>query len=111
MFANESSPVEWTTEAKKHYRVAVGAEGDGRYLRLWHGREGTMRWSTSESQLRLPVLAGEPYTLTLNLNVPKAALSEEAGLYLDGKTNRFVRGRRTDPDRSNCRRPGMSRSF
>lgn len=83
--ANESSPAEWTTEAKKHYHVAVGTEGDGRHLRGWHGREGTRRWSTTESLLRLPVVAGESYTLTLKLNVPKAAVSETAGLYLDGK--------------------------
>ena len=83
--ANESSPVEWTAEAKKHYRVAVGAEGDGRYLRLWHGREGTARWSADKSMLRLPTLPREPYTLTLTLDIPQAALSEEAGLYLDGK--------------------------
>ncbi|MBM4046769.1 MAG: hypothetical protein FJ279_16810 [Planctomycetes bacterium] len=85
LFANEPSPIEWTSEAKKHYRVAVGAEGDGLYVRRWHGREGAMRWSVAESQLRLPVVPGEPYTLTLKLNVPKAALSEDAGLYCDGK--------------------------
>jgi len=83
--ANESSPVEWTAEARKHYRVAVGTEGDGRYLRLWHGRERAMRWSTTESQLRLPVVPDEPYTLTLKLSVPKAAVSPDTGLYLDGK--------------------------
>jgi hypothetical protein len=83
--ANESAPAEWTTEAKKYYRVAVGAEGDGRYLRGWHGREGTRRWSFAESLLRLPVVPGESYTLTLKLHVPKAAVSSEAGLYLEGK--------------------------
>jgi hypothetical protein len=89
MTANESSPVAWTTEAKKHYRVTVGAEGDGPYLRRWYGRDRsgkrTMRWSAAESLLRLPVVPGESYALTLKLNVPKAAVSENAGLYLDGK--------------------------
>jgi hypothetical protein len=83
--ANESAPVEWTAEAKKHYRIAVGAEGDGRYLRGWHGREAAMRWSNAESWLRLPVVPGKSYTLTLKLHVPKVAVSEDAGLYLDGK--------------------------
>jgi len=84
--ANESSSAEWTDEAKRHYRVVVGAAGDGQYVRRWHGREtGTMRWSTAESQLRLPVVPDERYTLTLKLNVPKPAVSPDAGLYLDGK--------------------------
>ena len=89
--ANESSPVEWTAEAKKHYRVVVGAVGDGRYLHCWHGREGNAadskkslsRWSTAESLLKLPVVSDESYTLTLKLSVPKAAVSPDAGLYLD----------------------------
>lgn len=83
--ANESASAGWTAEAKKHYCIAVGAEGDGRYLRGWHGRERTMRWSFAESLLRLPVVPGESYTLTLKLHVPKAALSPEAGLYLENK--------------------------
>ncbi len=91
--ANESSPAEWTAEAKKHYRIAVGAAGDGRYLHGWYGREGnaadtekrTTRWSAAESQLRLPAVPGESYMLTLKLSVPKTAVSPDAGLYLDGK--------------------------
>jgi hypothetical protein len=83
--ANESAPAEWTAEAKKHYCVAVGVEGDGRYLRGWHGREGAKRWSLAESLLRLPVVPGKSYTLTLKLQVPKAAVSPEAGLYLENK--------------------------
>jgi len=83
--ANESASAEWTDEAKKHYSVIVGADGDGQYLRGWHGREQGFRWSTTESQLRLPVVPNEPYTLTLKLHVSKAALSPEAGVYLDDK--------------------------
>ena len=87
--ANEAAPEEWTAEAKKHYQVAVGAEGDGRFLRGWYGREvhatKTMRWSAAESQLSLPVVPNGPCTLTLQLEVPGAALSPETGLYLDGK--------------------------
>ena len=87
--ANEAAPEEWTIEAKKHFQVTVGAEGDGRFLRGWYGREThatrTMRWSAAESQLSLPVVANETYTLTLNVVVPGTALSPQAGLYLDGK--------------------------
>lgn len=91
--ANESSPAEWTAEAKKHYCVAVGAEGDGPYLRRWHGRDAraaggkapASRWSAAESFLKLPVVPGESYTVTLKLSIPKAAVSETAGLYLDCK--------------------------
>ena len=91
--ANEPSPMEWTTEAKKNYRVVVGTEGDGLFMRGWSGREAsamdgakhTMRWSTAESQLKLPVISGEAYTLTLKLNVPHTAMSSDAGLYLDDK--------------------------
>ena len=81
--ANESSS--WTDEAKKYYRVVVGAEGDGQFLRRWHGRDAGFRWSTTESQLRLPVVPNARYTLTLKLNVPKQAVSPNAGLYLDDK--------------------------
>ncbi|MFA5193006.1 MAG: glycosyl hydrolase family 28-related protein [Verrucomicrobiia bacterium] len=91
--ANEPSPVEWTAEAREHYSVAVGAEGDGPYLRLWHGpdapaasgKQPASRWSAAESQLKLPVVPDEPYTLTLKLNVPAAGVSSDAGLYLGGK--------------------------
>ena len=102
--ANEEPPGEWTAEAKAHYRVRVGAEGDSRYVRGWHAREegGTdgaahpMRWSRAESQLVLPVLPEQPYTLTLALEAPAAALSPDAGLYLDGRRiATFAPGART----------------
>lgn len=87
--ANEAVPVQWTPQAKRHYRIVVGAEGDGPYLRRWHGREGnkgrTWRWSGAESLLRLPVAPGERYHLSLKLSVPKQAVSPEAGLYLNEK--------------------------
>jgi hypothetical protein len=92
MLANEQDTVVWTSNAKRHYRIEVGEEGDGRYLRNWHNRErlpqgdkhGTMRWSTSVSRLLLPVLPDQPYTLSLEINVPQQAVSHEAGVYLNG---------------------------
>jgi hypothetical protein len=92
--ANETDSIEWTPEALSHYRITLGAEGDGRYLRQWHGRERipagngnfrTMRWSTTGALLRLPTLPGKAYTLTLELNMPQAAAHAEAGLYVEGK--------------------------
>jgi hypothetical protein len=93
MLANEASPVEWTAEARRHYRVDVGEEGDGRYTRGFYGRERmpgpaqdkTMRWSMAESRLSLPVVAGTAYTLTIEASMPDAAGSPEAGIYVDGK--------------------------
>lgn len=86
---NETDNIDWTPEARAHYRIDVGAEGDGRYLRQWHGRENvggrTMRWSAGGSRLILPVAAGKPYRLTLEMNVPDAAAVPDAGIYLDGK--------------------------
>lgn len=86
---NETDNIDWTPEARAHYRIDVGAEGDGRYLRQWHGRENvggrTMRWSAGGSRLILPVAAGRPYRLTLEMNVPDAAAVPDAGIYLDGK--------------------------
>jgi hypothetical protein len=66
----------------------VGGPGDGRYLREWQGREGgshPFRWSTALSVLQLPVVPGQRYTLTLEGRIPPAAVSPDAGLYLDGK--------------------------
>ena len=91
--ANQPPLDEFSIEAKKHYRVVVGTIGDKRYLRDWHGRENlqangkphTSRWSMGESQLVLPVAPGEPYTLSLKLDAPQAAISADAGVYLAGK--------------------------
>ncbi len=85
---NEEDPIAWTSEARQHYRLQVGGLGDGRYLQGWHGPERgelPFRWSMAESRLLLPVLPGKGYTVTLEVNVPKAAISAEGGLYLNGK--------------------------
>jgi hypothetical protein len=93
MLANETDPLESTPEARSHYRIQIGALGDGQYLKQWNGREHrgsgfmrrTLRWSTAASVLDLPVVAGKPYEITMELSVPKEAESPEAGLYLEGK--------------------------
>jgi hypothetical protein len=85
---NEEDPIEWTREAKLHYRLQVGGPGDGRYLQGWHGPERgerPFRWTFAESRLLLPVVPGKPYSITLEANVPKSAESADGGLYLDDK--------------------------
>jgi len=85
---NEEDQIDWPKGALLNYVVEAGRRGTGRYLEGWHDAEnGTppFRWSSGASRLRLPVVAGEHYTLTLELKVPEQARSTEAGLYLDGK--------------------------
>ena len=93
LMANELNPIEATPEARSHYRIEVGALGDGRFLQNWSGRERgalkgephTMRWSGANSQMILPVVAGKPYQVTIELSVAPQAESPEAGLYLGDK--------------------------
>jgi len=91
--ANEQNAMEEHPEALLNYRVQVGAEGDGYFLVGWHGQERwgegpkskTMRWSMGSSRLVLPVVKDRAYELEIELGVPQAAVSPEAGLYRDGK--------------------------
>ncbi len=89
--ANEKAP-EMTAEAKSHYRIQLGEIGDGKFLREWYERERigkdpgrTMRWSRPVSQLILPVIAGKPYEIGIELSIPSQAEAPDAGLYLEGK--------------------------
>ncbi|HPA21411.1 MAG TPA: glycosyl hydrolase family 28-related protein [Verrucomicrobiae bacterium] len=85
---NEEGAVQWTREALLNYRLQVGAQGDGRYLSGWHGRDGgkrPSRWSMPVSRLVLPVAPGERYSIILEAQVPSVAVSPESGLYLGGK--------------------------
>lgn len=84
---NEQESVDWTEAARRHYQVQVGTRGDARYLENWHDPENAgrpFRWSRPVSRLLLPVVPGEPFTLTLETVVPPHALSSAAGLYLGG---------------------------
>jgi hypothetical protein len=93
LLANEQAGIDATPEGRSSYRIQVGAPGDGRYVEKVHGRElrgsgsnaRPARWSKAVSQLTLPVVAGKPYTISIELGVPKAAMDASAGLYLDGK--------------------------
>jgi hypothetical protein len=82
---NESDSIEWTDEARSHYRIAMGEAGSGHYLLGWHGSEVGARWSMPSSSLVLPVISGKASTITLKLMAPPQAITAEAGLYLDGK--------------------------
>ncbi len=89
LVANEEDPVEATPAARAHYRIQVGALGDGRFLQQWTGRDRgaldgkphPMRWSTAHSLLKLPVVRGKPYRITVLLSVPPHAEAPDAGLY------------------------------
>jgi hypothetical protein len=87
--ANEATALDTIPEARAHYRLQIGAPGDAAYLKEWNRGERAarrrFRWSTAASQLGLPVMPGKPYTMTLEVAVPKEADSSEAGLYLDGR--------------------------
>lgn len=107
---NEADPIDWTPAARAHYRLRLGASGDGRYLRNWHGPERSdrpFRWSSARSEFLLPAPRNQPLTLRLVLHVPAAALSPEAGLYVDNRqlhtltsdTVQTVRLPATDADR------------
>ncbi len=98
---NEPDPIAWTPQARAHYRLAVGAPGDGRYLQGFHGAENTgrsFRWTSSgNAWLILPVVPGKSAAITIELHAPKEALAEDAGICLEGRrlaplaaTNRFV---------------------
>jgi hypothetical protein len=89
--ANEVSPAALTGKAKAHYRILIGAEGDRSYLRKWCDREKgvewpngpcSKRWSSRGSTLRLAVAPRKPYTITLEIYLPKQAVDPENGLYL-----------------------------
>jgi len=70
-----------------HYRVKIGAAGDGDYVGPgWFGPEGaqdvppalkpsvtTARWAGAKSALRLPVLPGRAYTLKIWTTAPAGA--------------------------------------
>jgi hypothetical protein len=90
LLANEEDSIAWTKQALRHYRVNVGALGDSRYVLDCHTREraaewadgGTKRWTASNAQLVLPVLAGTEYTLSLEVFVPRHAVDAGNGIYL-----------------------------
>jgi hypothetical protein len=93
MIGNEGQTIVWTDEAKAHYQVDIGAEGDGRYLRTFHGQEkrpgqgilATARWSGAQSRLILPTLKDTDYTLTVQVAIPASAIDDKAGIYQGDK--------------------------
>jgi hypothetical protein len=88
MALNEPDPISWTPEARAHYRLTVGASGDGRYVQGFHGAERSdrpFRWSIGNARLILPVVPGKAATITIEFSAPKHALADDSGLYLDGK--------------------------
>jgi len=91
LLANEQGVLDWSEQAKRHYRVDIGAPGDRQYVRkcfvpevcrFGDNPDKTMRWSTGQTEFRLPIMRGKPYTISLNLNLPDAAADPANGLFL-----------------------------
>ena len=85
---NETSSVEWTKEGRLNYTVVVGSAGDAPYLEHFYEPERsqqTFRWSSTHSRLLLPVAPGKTYALALEMHAPSQAVSEQAGIYHQGK--------------------------
>lgn len=93
MGLNEEPEVVLTGDQKAHYRLMIGSPNDQSRIRRWHGSEpssewgkkGTKRWSSTGSQLILPVIPGKKYTITMEVHMPKYAWTPEAGIYLGNK--------------------------
>jgi hypothetical protein len=93
MIGNEGQTISWTDEARAHYQIDIGAEGDGRYVRSFHGQEkrpgqgilATARWSGAQSRLILPTQKDTDYTLTVQVAIPAQAIDDKAGLYQGDK--------------------------
>lgn len=91
ILGNETDLMVWTDEARRHYMIDIGSDGDGRYLTHWHGPEtapewpqkgGAKRWSAPGAELHLPVVPGEKYSATLEIYLLDLAMAEDAGIYL-----------------------------
>ena len=85
---NEADPVEWTAEARTNYRLVVGSPGDARYVVGFHGAEKSdrpFRWTKGSARLVLPVPPERATRLTLEYELPPAARTPDAGVYLEGK--------------------------
>lgn len=88
MGLNEPDSIQWTPQARSHYRLEIGKAGDARYVRGWHGSENPkrpFRWSRPKSRLVLPVVPGKQYEIKLEVAASPHALSKDSGLYLNGK--------------------------
>ncbi|MGQ9563730.1 MAG: hypothetical protein ACUVQH_08905 [Thermogutta sp.] len=96
---NAVDPIEWTSEAKAHYRIEIGRPGDGRYLVGWYGGErgqSPFRWTGSSSRMLLPVVANRRYQMTITAQVPKALQDAEINIVSEGKTlGRLQQGKTT----------------
>ncbi|HOW69880.1 MAG TPA: glycosyl hydrolase family 28-related protein [Phycisphaerae bacterium] len=90
LVANEADQATLFTDALRScYRVDVGSVGDQPFISRAHGREHmphpdehTMRWTSGNTQLRLPVLPGKPSEIELDVNLPPHAVDPQNGLYL-----------------------------
>lgn len=77
-----------------HYRIDIGTHGDRPFIaRAFQAgqmpqpgsNDPTMRWTSGDTLLKLPVMPGKAYTLTLDVHLPGHAVDASNGIYLGGK--------------------------
>ncbi|MBR4749937.1 MAG: hypothetical protein IK083_10265 [Abditibacteriota bacterium] len=84
--------VKMTEEQKKNYVIDVGAPNESMYFRNFYKGEaagefsggGTKRWSQKNESIIIPVNRHTRCAVTVDLYVPRAAVREDMGIYLDG---------------------------
>ncbi len=94
---NEQHPVDWDAvgdDTRAHYRVDIGVPNDRPYVIGWNGLEpalewpgdeGTKRWSSRNSRLKLPVLPDRDYIITADVYIPSFAMEPDMGLVVEGE--------------------------
>lgn len=90
---NETAEDVIPASARGGYTLDAGTVDDAAYMLGWQGseqqpegpRDRTMRWSKPGAAIRLPVLPGKPYKVSLALTIPSNALQPGAGVYANGR--------------------------
>ena len=77
----------FTDAVRASYRVDVGSAGDQSFVSRAYGREhmphpgeDTMRWTSGNTQLRLPVVPGKPSEIELDVSLQTQAIDAGNGL-------------------------------
>ncbi len=93
IYGNSADPSALDSKALLNYRVLFGSDGDRKFVRHTHLKEKidshkkwkSFRWTMPNTILSLPVIPSKTYTVVVHIAVPKQALSQDAGLYYNGK--------------------------
>lgn len=90
---NIPNPVNPAGDQLKNYSLRLGESRDTQYIKNFIYPEaasqfkdgGTMRWSSKDASITLPVIPNTKYTVTFDTAVLKYALAQNIGIYLNGK--------------------------